>query len=224
MVLYAFNLEVARAPWVTKEEMIAEMRLQWWFDAIDEIFEDRNPRRHEVVSPLVDVIREAGLPRAPFDALIKARRADIYRETPAGMDAIWGYLDGTSGGLLDLAARALGAQESALGAARCFGRGMGAANLLVSLPALETAGWKFFSDDQQIRELAVQAKAYLKEARATGRDVPLQAGAAFRAGWQADVILARTAGAPQMARDGGLASSEFQRRLSLAWLAMRGNW
>ena len=25
LVLYAFNLEVARAPWVTKEEMIAEM-------------------------------------------------------------------------------------------------------------------------------------------------------------------------------------------------------
>ncbi|TNF18762.1 MAG: phytoene synthase, partial [Rhodobacteraceae bacterium] len=28
--LYAFNLEVARAPWVTQEPMIAEMRLQWW--------------------------------------------------------------------------------------------------------------------------------------------------------------------------------------------------
>ena len=34
--LYAFNLEVARAPWVTKEPMIAEMRLQWWRDVVAE--------------------------------------------------------------------------------------------------------------------------------------------------------------------------------------------
>ena len=35
--LYAFNVEVARAPWVTEEPMIAEMRLQWWRDALEEI-------------------------------------------------------------------------------------------------------------------------------------------------------------------------------------------
>ena len=28
--IYAFNVEVARAPWVTEEPMIAEMRLQFW--------------------------------------------------------------------------------------------------------------------------------------------------------------------------------------------------
>ena len=38
MVLYAFNLEVARAPWVASEPMLAEMRLQWWADAIAEIY------------------------------------------------------------------------------------------------------------------------------------------------------------------------------------------
>ena len=32
--IFAFNLEVARAPWVTQEPMIAEMRLQWWQDAL----------------------------------------------------------------------------------------------------------------------------------------------------------------------------------------------
>ena len=35
--LYAFNIEVARAPWVTQEAMIAEMRLQWWRDVCEEI-------------------------------------------------------------------------------------------------------------------------------------------------------------------------------------------
>ena len=36
-IIFAFNLEVVRAPWVTKEPMISEMRLQWWLDSINEI-------------------------------------------------------------------------------------------------------------------------------------------------------------------------------------------
>ena len=43
--LYAFNLEVARAPWVTQEPMIAEMRLQFWRDALEEIAEGKPPAR-----------------------------------------------------------------------------------------------------------------------------------------------------------------------------------
>ena len=52
--LYAFNLEVARAPWLTQESMIAEMRLQWWRDALEEIRAGGLVRRHEVVTPLAD--------------------------------------------------------------------------------------------------------------------------------------------------------------------------
>ena len=54
--IFAFNLEVARAPWVTKEAMIAEMRLQWWQDALEEITLGKVVRRHEVVSPLSQLI------------------------------------------------------------------------------------------------------------------------------------------------------------------------
>ncbi|MGR3618044.1 MAG: squalene/phytoene synthase family protein, partial [Roseovarius sp.] len=35
--LYAFNLEVARAPWMVSEPMIAEMRLQFWRDVVEEM-------------------------------------------------------------------------------------------------------------------------------------------------------------------------------------------
>ncbi len=47
--LYAFNIEVARAPWVTQETMIAEMRLQWWRDVCDEIANRGVVRRHDVL-------------------------------------------------------------------------------------------------------------------------------------------------------------------------------
>ena len=52
--LYAFNVEVARAPWVTAEPMIAEMRLQWWRDSVEGIYAGE-PRRHAVIR-----ITEAG--------------------------------------------------------------------------------------------------------------------------------------------------------------------
>ena len=37
MALYAFNLEIARAPWVASEPMLAEIRLRWWRDALADL-------------------------------------------------------------------------------------------------------------------------------------------------------------------------------------------
>ena len=62
--LYAFNLEVARAPWVTQEPLIAEMRLQWWADALDEIAGGGPVRRHEVTEPLAKVLECQRMPRS----------------------------------------------------------------------------------------------------------------------------------------------------------------
>ena len=63
MALYAFNLEIARAPWVTSDPALAAIRLRWWLDALEEIYGGRPPRRHEVVEPLAAAIREGDLPR-----------------------------------------------------------------------------------------------------------------------------------------------------------------
>jgi phytoene/squalene synthetase len=57
MALYAFNLEVARAPWVSAEPMIVQIRLRWWLEAVEEIVAGAPPRRHEVVGPLAETIR-----------------------------------------------------------------------------------------------------------------------------------------------------------------------
>ena len=67
--IYAFNVEVARAPWVTQESMIAEMRLQWWRDALEEIKAGGMVRRHEVVTPLALVLD--GESAALLDQLIE---------------------------------------------------------------------------------------------------------------------------------------------------------
>jgi 15-cis-phytoene synthase len=112
-VLYAWNLEVARAPWVTAEPMIAEMRLQWWRDVLDA------PRRaHEVAGPLHDLMAEAALPVAVMDRLIAARTWDVYRDPHADQGALDMYLEDTGAGLMWLAAKALGAGPEAEPVAR----------------------------------------------------------------------------------------------------------
>jgi hypothetical protein len=75
--IYAVAVEVARAPWMTKEPVIAEMRLQWWRDALESIQEGR-PRRHEVVESLANVLTEKGA--EALDKMILARRWDIRKE------------------------------------------------------------------------------------------------------------------------------------------------
>ncbi|MEM6441708.1 MAG: squalene/phytoene synthase family protein, partial [Pseudomonadota bacterium] len=75
--IYAFNLEVARIPSVVSEPTLGEIRLQWWRDAIQENFDGKPPRRHEIVEPLAAAIRDAALPQDHFEALLDARSYDL---------------------------------------------------------------------------------------------------------------------------------------------------
>jgi phytoene synthase len=133
--LYAFNVEVARAPWVTQEAMIAEMRLQWWRDALEEIAKGGIVRRHEVVTPLAHALDAVGA-RA-LDCLVAARRWDIYRDPFEDTDHFSAYLADTSGALMWAAARALGAEPAAEMPVRAFGAATGLARFLQAVPELE---------------------------------------------------------------------------------------
>jgi hypothetical protein len=75
--IYAAAAEVARAPWMTQEPVIAEMRLQWWRDVFDEI-EEGKVRKHEVVDALAKILTPKGA--QSLDTMVLARRWDIYKE------------------------------------------------------------------------------------------------------------------------------------------------
>lgn len=134
--LYAFNLEVARAPWMTKEPMIAEMRLQWWRDALAEIASGGPVRRHEVVTPLTGVLDLQAA--QDLDDLIAARRADIEKAPPTSAEDLTRYLDRTTGTLLWTAARLAGATDAP--AIRDAGLAQGIAAWLRAVPDLVGKG------------------------------------------------------------------------------------
>ena len=210
--LYAFNLEVARAPWVSKEPMIAEMRLQWWRDVVTE----PAPRAHEVAGPCHAVVHQAGLPLGVIDTLIAARIGDAYGEGYGDGAAFDAYLDDTAGGLMWLASVACGGTDEA--AARALGWAMGLANYLRAVPELEARGRHPLPDGRAaaVQGLAAEGLARLKASQ--GR-VPK---AAALAAWQARGILQQVVAEPGLVAEGDLGLSEFARRWGLLRAAITG--
>ena len=154
--LYAFNLEVARAPWVTKEPMIAEMRLQWWRDALDEIAQGGRVRRHEVVTPLAAILDPRGA--RDLDGLIDARRQDL-EGAPTSRDALMRYIDRTAGALMWTSARLLGASDAP--ASRDAGKAHGIVAWLAAAPELSRRNRRPIPPDTDAEDLAREGLAAL---------------------------------------------------------------
>ncbi len=106
-VLYAFNLEIALVRDSVTEPMLGRIRLQWWREALAEVFEGR-PRRHAVLESLAALHARAPLSRQHFERLIDARETEFDDVLPADLEALESYADATSGDLLRLAAEAAG--------------------------------------------------------------------------------------------------------------------
>ena len=73
MVIYAFDHELQRARHVASNTLVAEIRLVWWREALDEIFGDHTLRETPLVRSLAEVISRRSLPAEPFGGMISAR-------------------------------------------------------------------------------------------------------------------------------------------------------
>jgi 15-cis-phytoene synthase len=214
-VIYAWNLEVARAPWVTSEPLIAEMRLQFWRDVLE------GPRRsHEVAGPLFDM--RGDLPLDVMDRLVAARLWDVGRDAHDDLD---GYLEDTGGGLIWAAACALGAPVAAEPVARGVGWAAGLANYLCAVPELEARGRVPLMDGrpEAVRALAQRGLARLAEARA-GHGLLGPGWPALLAGWQTQGLLRQVVRDPLVVAEGRMGLSEASKRGRLLWQAVTGRW
>ncbi len=223
--LWAFNLEVARAPWLTEEPLIAEMRLQWWRDALDEIAAGGPVRRHEVATPLGTALgaEEA----ACLVDLIEARRLDIGGEPFPDLDALKRYIDRTAGHLTWAGMRALGTDPRAEAPARDFAFGSGLARYFKAVPDLVARGRAPFPTGTDAPALVALAEsgterlnhgAFLRHALGKVRFAPLLDG------WMAGVTLRRAATDPARIETGALRSSPFRERLGLILFANAKRW
>ncbi|MDJ0823420.1 MAG: squalene/phytoene synthase family protein [Paracoccaceae bacterium] len=222
--IYAFNVEVARAPWVTQEPLIAQMRLQWWTDVLEEIACGGPVRRHEVATPLAGVIDAEAAKR--LQTLVAARHLDIER-APFEDDAALGtYLQDTAGSLAAVAAQTLGA--SAEGAVIPWAKATGLVRYLQAVPELEARG-KLPLPDGRAEAVQSLARSALRDLSGLGAAVSLR-GLRKRLGtgpdaaviefWQTKALLTQIAKEPARVAEGRVGLSDFARRWRLLAAAL----
>ena len=224
--LYALNVEISRAAWASSQPLVAEMRLQWWRDVLEELGQGAPPRSGHPVLEACGFLSGDAPAIAVLDTLVEARRWDIWSEPFADEAALWAHLDATGGGLMWLAARALGAPDSTEAAIRLYAAGSALASWLRAAPELMARGRHPLPDasPQGIAQLAKAGLARITSARARRNAVPATARPALLPGWQAAPLLRLAASEPDRVLGATLHLSEFARRGRLVWAATTGRW
>ena len=240
LTLYALNLELARAPLASNEPLIAEMRLQWWIERLEEIGAGRVPS-HDLLAPLAEAW---GSRAAGFAVLAEARRRDCLREPHDGPEAVARYVRDTAVPLALLAAEAMAGgaaaggftppdprgifshernDDPAVAVIAAQAEGVGLANWLAALPALQGLGLGLWDPSPQaLAEVAGLARGKLDEARAGRRHVPRRLAPVLFPGAQVKLVLEA---APQGIEVLAAAQpSEFRKRLALTRFALTHRW
>ena len=109
LALYAFNIEIATVRETVTEPLIGQMRLQWWRDTIDALF-DGLARNHPVVTALAETEIAKTTSRQLFHRLIDGRETDLSGDPRRTLAALEGYVDATSSDLIRLALAILGVE------------------------------------------------------------------------------------------------------------------
>lgn len=199
VALYALNIELARIAEAVREPLMGEIRLTWWREAIEALFDGGPPRRHPVVEALALAIPRRNLAREPFEAMIDARFADLAHAPFADLDAIEAYLDGAAGALMTLAGAVLGAGSAP--AVEPAARAWGLAGL---------ARLRRLPGTQEGLVLRVRVDQYVAAARKAAASLPVPAFPAL-----AYASLARPYAA-------GRTPSDLEKRLRLTFAVLTG--
>ena len=240
--LYAFNLETAKTAEVVSEPLLGEIRLQWWREAIDGLY-DGSVREHPVLAALAEAIGTRGLARSRFHAILDGRAADLRDRPFDDLDALEEYVVETAVPLVELACQALGAEdEETMRLAREAGLGLGLAGVLRAIPfharqrrlyvplslltdagiapaaLFDRAPPKSFAE--AVKPIAARARAHIAALRKGRREIPVAARAAFLPLSMSEAYLRRLARNGHDAFDPGLAFPPLAVQGRVAWAAL----
>lgn len=251
MTLYAVDIELSRAVHAARRAeagpLIAAMRLQWWRDVAEAARSGAAPPEHEIAGPFADLAAGGLLPEGALAALFDGHEAEIAGTLSEAGFASWA--EGRFGGLLRLAAAALGAGDphpmrepdplpeplTAAWAAAC-----GSALALRSAAAMAREGRSLVpgltgSDraalasgrlepalTAKIAALAAWGRHALAEARCHARGLPRRYLPALLPVWSAERTLRRVARDPLAILEPQPPANPAARALGLMWRAARG--
>jgi phytoene synthase len=162
IAIYAVNYEIAHVNEVVMEPTLAQIRLTWWRDAIEAIHDGKLAPAHPVLAAYAGAAE--GLSPALWNEIIEARSDQV--EKFSSWDAVYAYLERTSGAVMKLALLACGTSaEHAFTIVRCAAQAWGYQGCLRS-PALRS---RLPGDDSVA---IARAKAAHASARAIASSLP----------------------------------------------------
>jgi phytoene synthase len=130
LALYAFDHELAHARRAASTQLLAEIRLTWWREVLDQILAGGPVRRHPVAEALAGVVGRHRLSRAPLEAMIDGQIEALEQASLDGAEAV-SWAETVEGSMAAMVARVLD-QSSPAQAAAPAGRAWGLALLLRS--------------------------------------------------------------------------------------------
>jgi phytoene synthase len=157
--LYAFSADVARAAFVVSEAAMGEIRLQWWVDTVEAIFEG-NQQDSPVAQGLSEAVKRGDLPRHALLNLIKAHQFDLYSDPMPSLHDLEAYLGETQSSLIQMTAAVLN-NDDALECAEASGLAgvaYGMSSLLRNLSRWLAQHSNFIPDDMMVARGVDQAK------------------------------------------------------------------
>jgi phytoene synthase len=166
--LYALDHEIVHAIRVTREPILAEIRLQWWREAVLEAREGR-PRAQPTTTALAELFARAPACCAPLEALIDARAHEISVSFPGSIAELESHAHATSGALMRIAAHLLCPDSDVAELTREAGIAYGLAGIISSISFHAARGRAFAHDAAAARtaiaEISGVARGHLARAR-----------------------------------------------------------
>ena len=141
VALLALNLELGRIRERVGEPMLGRVRLTWWRETVDGVFEGP-PRRHPVARALAEAVARHPISREVLEGMIDAREQEFAgREFPS-FEALDRFASGTSGALQRACLAVLGVDDApeAAAAADHVGTALALIDLVRGVPHHARAG------------------------------------------------------------------------------------
>ncbi len=188
-VIFALNVEVSKAPYLTKEPLIAEIRLQWWLDVLDEIIGEKAVRKHAVATPLSKCIGKSHA--RELKKFVLARKWDIHFNGFDSLTELKKYLYETTGILFQVAAGRNVVTKDKYFHDACMAIAL--ANYLAATPELKRAGKLPFAglSPIEVGEQCRIAIANLKTAKSNMENFTERERWVLFTGWKSEKILTK---------------------------------
>lgn len=215
LALYAFNAEVVRVRDAVSDPTIGMIRLQWWRDTIEAIYEGKGAGGHPVAEALVPAISEGGLPKQALLDLVTAHEFDLFHDRMPGLTELEAYMGEAWSRLIQMAAMILDrdAAPAASEAAGLAGVAQGMAAVLGDPRHRDP----FLPPGMGVKEAVGHAQQRLAQALTLLPALPKPVLPAFLPVSVTGMYLTRIARSPEQP----LSVSPLRRQVTMWWTARR---